>query len=100
MSGDGLPEGASVAAKAGVLAAAVVPLLGVLLVARPAHAVTFEVSSTGDGAAATRDGICASNFTLTDTCTLRAAIQESNRSTATDDTITLARARPSWARRP
>ena len=99
MSGDGLPEGASVAAKAGVLAAAVVLLLGVLLVARPAHAVTFEVSSTGDGAA-TRDGICASNFTSTETCTLRAAIQESNRSTATDDIITLARARPSWARRP
>jgi trimeric autotransporter adhesin len=59
-----------------VLAVLVAALIGVLS-ARPAHAATFTVNSTGDEAdKVPGDGVC--QITTADQCTLRAAIEESN----------------------
>jgi CSLREA domain-containing protein len=59
-----------------VLALVVVVSIGVLA-ARPAHATTFTVNSTGDEAdKSPGDGVC--QITTADQCTLRAAIEESN----------------------
>jgi CSLREA domain-containing protein len=65
-----------------VLALVVVVSIGVLA-AKPAHATTFTVNSTGDEAdKSPGDGIC--QITTADQCTLRAAIQESNGFTGAD----------------
>jgi trimeric autotransporter adhesin len=59
-----------------VLALLVAALIGVLS-AKPAHAATFTVNSTGDEAdKVPGDGVC--QITTADQCTLRAAIEESN----------------------
>jgi trimeric autotransporter adhesin len=59
-----------------VLALVVVVSIGVLA-AKPAHATTFTVNSTGDEAdKSPGDGVC--QITTADQCTLRAAIEESN----------------------
>jgi CSLREA domain-containing protein len=61
-------------------------LFGLLQVARPAHAATFTVNSTGDGADAnTADNICDSDLgTADEQCTLRAAIQQANATSGAD----------------
>jgi titin len=73
----------------------VVASLGAIA-AKPAYATTFTVNSTGNGNDldfpggtfdGSSDGTCDSNFTVTITCTLRAAIQEANASSTTNDTI-------------
>lgn len=59
------------------LAVFVVTSIGMLLAAKPAHAKTFTVNSTGDEAdKSPGDGVC--QITTADQCTLRAAIKESN----------------------
>ena len=62
-------------------------LFGLLLVAKPAHAATFTVNSTGDGADAdTTDNICDSDTgTPGEQCTLRAAIQQANATSGADE---------------
>ena len=62
-----------------VLAVLVAALIG-LVWTSPAHATTFTVNSTGDGAdAEIANSICDSDAgTPGDQCTLRAAIQEAN----------------------
>ncbi len=69
---------------------AVVLVVLTLIAARPAHAETFTVNSTGNAGVESADGICDSNITATITCTLREAIQESNASTTANDTINFA----------
>jgi hypothetical protein len=57
----------------------VVALAGVLLAAKPAHAKTFAVNSTSDGANIALDGVCdADPRVFVQVCTLRAAIEEAN----------------------
>jgi hypothetical protein len=74
-----------------VLAAlAMVASLLVASAGRPAHAApsTFTVNFTGDLADRNPgDGVCDVTSSIEDTCTLRAAIQESNATTTDADTI-------------
>ena len=59
-----------------VLALLVAVLIGLVLAAGPAHAATFTVNSTGDAQDVNNgEGICA---TVSEECTLRAAIEEAN----------------------
>lgn len=62
-------------------------LAALLILALPAtaSAAVFTVDSTGDGADKASDGTCETS--VVGECTLRAAIQESNNSAATKDTI-------------
>jgi CSLREA domain-containing protein len=62
----------------------VLVVLAVLAWAPAAHAATFTVNSAGDGADALADGLCAAGD---GTCTLRAAIEEANRSPIDSDDI-------------
>lgn len=59
--------------------------LFILALPATASAAVFTVDSTGDGADKASDGICETS--IAGECTLRAAIQESNNSAATKDTI-------------
>jgi CSLREA domain-containing protein len=60
-----------------VLAVLVSVSVGVLLGAKPAHAKTFTVTSTSDGADIALDGSCdADPRVFVVACTLRAAIQD------------------------
>src|SRR5215211_2010408 len=64
-----------------VLALLVTVLIGLVLEAKPAHAKTFTVNSTGDGLDAAPDGVCNTLLFapgVVPQCTLRAAIQEAN----------------------
>jgi CSLREA domain-containing protein len=62
-----------------LLALVVALSIGVLLEAKPAHAKTFTVNSTGDGADVALDGNCdADPRAFVNVCTLRAAIEEAN----------------------
>jgi hypothetical protein len=71
----------------GILAVAALLVSGVLA-AKPVHAATFTVNSTGDaGDVTVLDNVCDSDPTATVTCTLRAAIQQSNATATVDDTI-------------
>ena len=61
----------------GLLVAALMAVM--LIAAKPAHAKTFTVNSTGDGANVALDGNCdADPRVFVNVCTLRAAIQEAN----------------------
>jgi hypothetical protein len=63
-------------------------LVASVLVARPAHANTFSVNSTGDENNISLDGVCDVSTTSGNQCTLRAALQEANfNQTATVDDI-------------
>ena len=59
--------------------------LFILALPATASAAVFTVDSTGDGADKASDGTCETS--VAGECTLRAAIQESNNSAATKDTI-------------
>jgi CSLREA domain-containing protein len=61
-----------------LLALLVAASLGVLLGANPAHAKTFTVTSTSDGADVALNGICDASPKISEVCTLRAAIEEAN----------------------
>jgi CSLREA domain-containing protein len=62
-------------------------IVGLLAVVPPALAATFEVKSTGDQADAdTTDGVCdADPAAMGSQCTLRAAIQQANATSGTDN---------------
>ncbi len=70
-----------------ILGLLVATSIGVLLAAKPAHAVEFRVNSTQDAGDYILDGECAIEAVpagTRGTCTLRAAIQEANVTTAVD----------------
>ncbi|HEY7454770.1 MAG TPA: hypothetical protein VH683_09405 [Thermoleophilaceae bacterium] len=66
------------------LASLAVALALLVLTAASAHAATFTVDDTGDAQDALADGACA---TVGGVCTLRAAVEEANRTPLTEDQI-------------
>jgi hypothetical protein len=81
-----IPQETSYALGVGIrwLASLAVALALLVSIAGSAHAATFTVDDTGDAQDALADGACA---TVGGACTLRAAVEEANRTPLTEDQV-------------